>query len=70
MESHKKLLKTLKEFSGGLKDIKTELMENANNGISKLEDGEQKSFLTDSLSKAASGELSAEQFKEQFKKYQ
>tara|TARA_R110000751_G_scaffold46884_3_gene105087 strand:+ start:8717 stop:8929 length:213 start_codon:yes stop_codon:yes gene_type:complete len=70
METHNKLLKLLNEFKGGLGDIKTELINNANNGISKLDEGEQKDFLKDSLGKVASGELTANQFKEQFKKYQ
>ncbi len=70
METHDRLLKLLDEFKGGLKDIKSELMNNASNGINELDDGEQKDFLKDSLNKVASGEMSAEQFKEQFKKYQ
>jgi len=70
MDTHDRLLKLLSEFKGGLKDIKSELMNNASSGINELDDGEQKDFLKDSLNKVASGEMSAEQFKEQFKKYQ
>ena len=70
METHDRLLKLLDEFKGGLKDIKSELMNNASNGINELDDGEQKDFLKESLNKVASGKMNAEQFKEQFKKYQ
>jgi len=70
MDTNDKLLKLLDNFRGGLKDIKTELMNNAINGINSLDSGEQKEFFKDSLNKVASGEMSAEQFKEQFKKYQ
>ena len=70
METHKKLLETLNQFKSGLRDIKSELINNASNGINSLENGEQKDFLKDRLNKVASGEMSADQFKEQFKKYQ
>jgi len=70
MDTNDKLLKLLDNFRGGLKDIKTELMNNAINGINSLDSREQKEFFKDSLNKVASGEMSAEQFKEQFKKYQ
>ena len=70
MKSHDKLLILLDQFKGGLKDIKTELITNASNGINSLEDGEQKDFFKDSLNKVASGKMSADEFKEQFKKYQ
>ncbi len=70
METHDRLLKLLDEFKGGLKDIKSELMNNASNGINELDDGEQKDFLKESLNKVASGKMSADEFKEQFKKYQ
>lgn len=70
MQTHDKLLKMLNDFKGGLKDIKSELMNNASNGINELDDGEQKEFLKDSLNKVSLGEMSADQFKEQFKKYQ
>lgn len=70
MDTNEKLLELLNGFKGGLKDIKSELITNASNGINKLDDGEQKDFLKDSLNKVSLGEMSAEQLKEQFKKYQ
>jgi hypothetical protein len=62
-----KLLKDLKDFTGKMKDNKDSYSNIANENLSKVEDGEMKDFLQDSLKKAIAGKLKPEEFIEQFK---
>ena len=62
-----KLLKDLEDFTGKMKNVKDNYSTIANENLTKMEDGEMKDFLQNSLKKAIAGKLKPEEFIEQFK---
>lgn len=64
---HKKFIKTLKEMTESLKDVRQSCLADAQSKIQELDDPKMKVFFEQSLKSANDGNLTAEKFTEQFK---
>ncbi len=62
-----KLLSELESFTNKLESLKNEQENLANQNIAKIKDKKMQNFLSDSLKAASKGEITIEEFTNQFK---